>query len=283
MRLEMARLAFSGMENAQVLDIEIKRGGKSYTSDTLSQLREIYPDDELYLLMGTDMYSTLDKWYNVEDILTKAVPAVFARQENEAQAIEHKSHVYRKKFGVDTRIIKADVCPISSSQLRQELPERLGTEYLQKQVYDYILVNRLYGVKPNFDHLRFAAYRMLDNKRIPHVAGCEQEAVRLALRWGEDVDSAREAAILHDITKRCDGKEQLLLCEKYGIITDNVEKQEHKLLHSKTGAAVARELFAVSDEVFGAIQCHTTGKPDMTLLEKIIYMADYIEPNRDFD
>ena len=56
-----------------------------------------------------------------------------------------------------------------------------------------------------------------------------------------------------------------------------------KLLHAKTGAALARDLFNISDEVYDAIRWHTTGKPDMTLLEKIIYMADYIEPNRDFD
>ena len=283
MRLEMVRLAFERMDNTRVLDLEIIREGKSYTSETLEQIRQMYPDDELYLLMGTDMYCTLDQWYNAEKILSAAVPAVFERGENESMAIEHKSHVYRKHFAVQTRKIKADICPVSSSQIREELPRRLGTEYLQRPIYDYILKHRLYGVRPNFDHLRFAVYQMLDDRRTRHVAGCEQEAVRLALRWGEDVELAREAAILHDITKRCDAQEQLRLCEKYAIITDSVERREYKLLHAKTGAAVARDLFAVSDPVHDAIAWHTTGKPDMTLLEKIIYMADYIEPNRSFE
>ena len=74
----------------------------------------------------------------------------------------------------------------------------------------------------------------------------------------------------------------MILCQKYGIINDNAEEHNFKLLHAKTGAAVARAQFGVSDEVYNAIRWHTTGKPDMTLLEKIIYMADYIEPNRDF-
>lgn len=75
----------------------------------------------------------------------------------------------------------------------------------------------------------------------------------------------------------------MILCRKYGIINDNAEEENVKLLHAKTGAALARDLFNISDEVYDAIRWHTTGKPDMTLLEKIIYMADYIEPNRDFD
>ena len=95
-------------------------------------------------------------------------------------------------------------------------------------------------------------------------------------------DAAAEAGILHDITKKLSLDEQLILCGKYGIINDNAEKNNVKLLHAKTGAAEARDLFGVSDAVYGAIRWHTTGKPDMTLLEKIIYLADYIEPNRDF-
>lgn len=76
--------------------------------------------------------------------------------------------------------------------------------------------------------------------------------------------------------------EQLILSEKYGIINDTYETANVKLMHAKTGAALARDLFNISDRVYSAIRWHTTGKPDMTLLEKIIYMADYIEPNRDF-
>ncbi len=73
------------------------------------------------------------------------------------------------------------------------------------------------------------------------------------------------------------------MCRKYGIINDTSEEENVKLLHAKTGAALARDLFNISDEVYDAIRWHTTGKPDMNLLEKIIYMADYIEPNRDFE
>ena len=115
------------------------------------------------------------------------------------------------------------------------------------------------------------------------VLGCEAEAVRLAERWGEDVGDAAEAGILHDITKKLEKPEQLLLCGKYGIMVDAIEKESSKLLHAKTGAFLARERFGVSERVRDAIYWHTTARPGMTLLEKIIYMADYIEPNRDFE
>ena len=75
---------------------------------------------------------------------------------------------------------------------------------------------------------------------------------------------------------------QLELCEKYSIELDELEQKALKLLHSKTGAAIARDVFGVDDEIYSAIWYHTTGRADMTKLEKIIYLADYIEPTRDF-
>ena len=132
------------------------------------------------------------------------------------------------------------------------------------------------------DELRPVALSYLKPKRMPHVLGTEQEAVRLAEPLRRGRDKARIAALLHDCTKKLDMPEQLALCAQYGIELDELEQKALKLLHSKTGAAIARDVFGVDDEVYDAIWYHTTGKPDMTLLEKIIYLADYIEPSRDF-
>ena len=98
-----------------------------------------------------------------------------------------------------------------------------------------------------------------------------------------DPELARHAAILHDCTKYLGLEDQLHLCEKYCIELDSLERQAVKLLHSKTGACIAKYVFGEPDEVYEAIFWHTTGKADMTLLDKVLYMADYIEPNRDFD
>ena len=77
-------------------------------------------------------------------------------------------------------------------------------------------------------------------------------------------------------------EEQLALCRQYGIRLDELEQRALKLLHAKTGAAIARDLFGVDDEIYSAIYWHTTGHANMTLLEKIMYLADYIEPTRNF-
>ena len=154
-------------------------------------------------------------------------------------------------------------------------------------MYGYVLREHLYGTHKALtgltpDELRPIAMSYLKPKRMPHVLGTEQEAVRLVRRYGGDETQARIAALLHDCTKKLDMAQQLALCEKYGIMLDELAQKALKLLHSKTGAAIARDVFGVEDAVYDAILYHTTGKPDMTRLEKIIYLADYIEPTRDF-
>ena len=279
-RLEMVRMAFSCIDCAEISDMEIIRDGVSYTVDTVENIASLFPGAELFLLMGTDMAETFENWKDSGRILEKVTPAVFGRGKETGTFFED----IRRKFKNKVKIIRNKAVETSSTILRESLISRGGTEYFVPQVYSYIIKNKLYGAKPDFDWLRTQAYLMLNKaSRIRHVAGCEEEAVRLARRWGADVNLAREAAILHDITKKYELDDQLILCEKYGIMLDNVEKSEYKLLHAKTGAAVACDEFGVQDEVYNAIFRHTTGSCDMTLLEKIIYIADYIEPNRDFE
>ena len=92
---------------------------------------------------------------------------------------------------------------MSSSDMRALLTERRGAEELDGEVYARIIQKRDYGAKPELAWLRERAYKFLKPSRVPHVAGCEREAVKLAERWGEDAGDAAEAGILHDITKNC--------------------------------------------------------------------------------
>ena len=130
--------------------------------------------------------------------------------------------------------------------------------------------------------IKAVAVSHLKYKRVPHVLATEQEAIRLAERYGEDVTKARIAALLHDTTKKLDMEEQMALCRKYDIPLDELEQRALKLLHAKTGAAIARDVYGVDDDIYTAIFWHTTGHAHMTRLEKIIYLADYIEATRDF-
>ncbi len=282
-RMEMTKIAFSGIHCASVEDFEIVNGGMSYTVNTLRHFKKLFPEDDLYLLMGTDMYITLDTWHESGDILSLAMPVVFARKDGEYGAIHDKAAELSAKYGAKARIVTLDAYEASSSQIREMLKNGGGRELLDKNVYAYIIKHRLYGALPELEWLREESYSYHKAKRIPHVKGCEATAAYLAGKWGADVESAREAGILHDITKKLGLGEQLILCGEYGILIDDLERKSEKLLHSKTGAAFACDFFGISDEVYEAIRWHTTGKADMTTLEKVLYMADYIEPTRCFD
>ena len=292
-RLEMTRLAAEQLglgDKVRVLDVELKREGRSYTSDTLKALREQYPEDELWLLMGTDMFLTLQAWHTPEEILSLAGIAAFGRTEADTEELFSAQRDYLYRTYPQARIFTLTipgVVDVSSTELRALLGRGEGANLLPPAVYGYILRNHLYGTDVNLksltlSQLRPVALSYLKYKRIPHVLGTEQEAIRLATRYGADVEKARVAALLHDCTKKLDMPEQLALCRQYGIELDELEQKALKLLHAKTGAAIAREVFGVDDEIYRAIWWHTTGHADMTLLEKIIYLADYIEPSRDF-
>ena len=281
-RFKMAQLAFRNVPSCEVTDIELRRQGESYTIDTVRELEQMYPGAQFYLIVGTDMYLSLTTWCESDALLRRITPAVALR----TPGMEPETAAEAERlagFGVSTEVVRNNTIEISSSQLREALSSRNWTYHLDYLVYSFIIERGLFGAKPDFDWLRLEAYKLLDEGRIRHVAGCEGEAVRLAIRWGADVDEAREGAILHDITKRLNHKEQLLLCKRYGIELDDFMRAVPKLLHGYTAAELSGERFNVSDTVKAAVKWHTTGHKDMTLLEKIIYLADYIEPNRRFD
>ncbi len=283
-RLELTRLAAEEIPGAEVSDFEVSRGAApSYTATTAEYFRGEYPDARIVLLIGTDMFLSFEKWFDFERLLKLVELAVFPRDKGDLERIESFAGHMRRSYGAKVTVIDKYPLPMASSEVREKLPQRLGRDMVPEQVYARIIQKRYYGAKPELEWLRGQAGKLLNPKRVPHVLGCESEAVKLAARWGEDAGDAAEAGILHDITKRLDTAEQLILCEKYGIILDTLEKESSKLLHAKTGAMLAEDLFGVSPRVRDAIFWHTTARAGMTLLEKIIYMADYIEPTRDFD
>ena len=282
-RLLLTKLAFADVPRAEVTDLELHREGKSYTATTVEQLLAQYPEAEMYLAMGTDMLLSFEEWYRFRFLLETLTLAVFVRSEGEeAEMLRHAEYL-KQQYGARIIPLRHEPKAMSSRDIRDMLCRRMGASFLPEAVYARIIANGDYDAKPELYWLREKSYALLKPSRVAHVVGCESEAVKLAMKWGEDPENAAEAAILHDITKKLSLSEQLILCDKYGIINDTVEEHNVKLLHAKTGAAMAKELFNISNEVYEAIRWHTTGKTDMTLLEKIIYMADYIEPNRDFE
>lgn len=289
-RLAMTDLAAQAVgPMAEASDMELRREGKSYTLDTVRALREQYPKARLYLLMGTDMFLTFHLWRDPGEIAKLCTLCAFGRSEKDAEELFAVQRAFlAERFSAEIiTLALPHVVDISSTRLREELRQGRGQEYLDPAVYGLILREGLYGVERDLknlslDDLRAASLSMLKHSRVPHVLGAEETAAKLASRWGEAEETARRAALLHDCTKRLSVEQHLALIRQYHIPLDKEEQDEAKLYHAVTGAAVAKHVFGVSPEIESAIRWHTTGKADMTTLEKIIYLADYIEPTRDF-
>ncbi len=286
-RLAMLELAAADFDKIEVCDIEVKREGKSYTVDTLRALQEQYPGDELTLLMGTDMFLSFLSWREPEEIMKLARLAVFCRGERgelpklEAQKLQLES------LGAKATLIHNPVTAISSTDLRRLLIFGCAGPFLPAGVGDYIREHGLYGVDKDrknltMEELEDEVVSLLNPNRVAHVLGCRDCAVELARLYGENEVDAARAGLLHDITKAIDGPLQLTLCAEYGIILDKFSQEYPKTLHAMTGSLVADRIFGENEAVVSAICHHTTGRADMTTLEKIIYVADYVEANRNF-
>ena len=286
-RLEMLRIAAADCPRLEVSELELHREGPSYTYETILALKERYPDAQLILLMGTDMFLSFHTWKNPEIILENASLGVFYRGEKgEAAAIEER-RAQMEQQGHTVYPVKNEVVNISSTQMRRLLAFRCAGEFLPEGVLDYIRENRLYDTRTDWknlpmEELEQVVIRLLNPNRVAHVLGCRDTAVALARHWGANETDAARAGILHDITKAIDGPLQLTLCDAYGKILSDFSKRYPKTLHALTGSLVAQRIFGENEAVVSAIEHHTTGKADMNLLETIIYVADYMEPNRNF-
>ena len=131
-------------------------------------------------------------------------------------------------------------------------------------------------------YIRRRLKKKMDEDRFEHTIGVAYTSVCLAMRYGEDLHKAELAGLLHDCAKCIPNKKKLKMCSQHHISVSEFEQEHPFLLHAKLGAYVAKAKYDVTDEnILSAITWHTTGKPEMTLLEKIVYIADYIEPKRD--
>ena len=286
-RLQMLQMTFAGEEKTEISDVELRRGGISYTYDTVAQIRDAYPQAELTLLVGTDMLLSFDRWYRFKELLSEVTLAVCYRGDK-----EEKSRILKKKeeleqHGADIVLMENPVIPISSTQLRRMMAFDCAGEYLPESIRRYILENGLYSTRRDFrnlpmEELEQVVISLLKPNRVAHVLGCRDTARKLAKIWGADETDAARAGLLHDITKALSGPLQLSLCRTYGVQLNEFSSKNPKTLHALTGSLVAERIFGENPAVVAAICSHTTGKADMNTLEKIIYVADYMEPNRDF-
>ena len=281
-RVKMCELLFSE-DCFTVSDIEMKREGKSYTVDTLTELKKIYPDDELFLIIGSDMLLSFDRWYRYEDILSMATLCV-ATRENEIST-ETLSDYAETKLGLsEGAYILSEMSPMvcSSTEVRNMVKKgsdlsAVLTESVAEHIRNYDLYSEVY---PEYKAL---LRELLDDYRYIHSLGVAESARELAALYGYDEDKAYKAGLLHDVMKNATKDYQLQIMEKGGIILSQAEKNNPKLWHAMAGECYLRDEMGITDEeLLGAVRYHTTGKAGMNLLEKIVYIADYISKERNY-
>lgn len=136
-------------------------------------------------------------------------------------------------------------------------------------------------MKYNMDYMKEIVKENLDAIRYEHTMGVMYTAAAMTMRYDVDLQKALVAGLLHDCAKCISTNEKISLCEEHGIIISESERKNPSLLHAKLGAFFAEEKYGVKEnDILEAITYHTTGRPKMTLLDKIVFIADYIEPNR---
>lgn len=276
-RRRMAELCAREIPGAQALDIELRREGKSYTVDTVRELRQHFPEDTLWLVVGDDMLESFGRWREPAEIARLCRLAAVQRAPEKAADIQRAAERLRDEIGAQVDIIQNAVLPLSSTQYRAGGPPGM----LLPAVTDYIEDNGLYRPRPALDDIRARVAGALSPHRLRHTLGVEQEAACLAAIWDEDEYDARLAALLHDSTRELSLQKQLNLLEKYDIINEYDLDEYPQLLHALSGAAAARECGA-SRAVARAVASHTLGAVNMSCLGKIIFIADATEPGRSY-
>lgn len=260
-RYWMACLAAEGLEGIRVLDIELTRAGKSYTIDTVLQLKKRRPQDAFYVIIGSDLLVDLTTWHRVEELLRLTAIAGVKRQ-GQSDGDEEAAKRMSAAYGATIELLDISIPPVSSTLVRERVYRALPIDGLvPSAVETYIYEEGLY-VPDDIRRMQENCRAALNSNRYRHTMGVVRTAIALAARYGADAKKARLAALLHDCARG----------EDHGALS-----------HAAAGERLARTRYGVTDEeVLRAIRLHTTSDRGATLLDKIIYVADMVEPNRDF-
>lgn len=270
-RFCMAAEEFRG-EPFIISDLE-QKGETAYTCETLLKLKEMYPADELYLIIGGDSMRELAAWKNPQKIADSAKIIVVSRGEGRTEE-ESAAREFSKKYGADISFCGTAMPDVSSTTLRSLLEFDMDTsEFLEEKVAEYIKKNGLYS---RYKHLTQKLQKYLDDEKYFHsvyVAAMGDKIARALKLSPEDRERVYTACILHDCGKQMTAED----AARYGFAVYK------KVMHGFLGEAVARADFGITDSgVLEAIRYHTTSAPDMSLISKIVAVADFTEDSREY-
>ena len=286
-RLEMTEGISSSKEYYKTIDYEVRRTEISYSYETLAFLRATYPNNTFYFIVGADSLFALEKWKNTELFLNECILiATYREGIYNKDDIQQKIDTLTRKYKANIRLLEMPLIPISSHKVREYV--RVGMcedvkQYLFADTLAYIEKYDLYkgNAMQKLEDIKLDLEQALPQKRYDHSIGVMYTAAALAMHYNVNIDDAMLAGLLHDGAKQLSLEEMLDLSKKQDVMISVFEEKNLELLHSKIGAILAETKYNVKNSyILEAIRCHTTGKPNMSTLDKIIFLADFIEPGR---
>lgn len=283
-RMDMVELALEPYPSFRISNIEMLREGFSYTADTVLVLKEMYPDQEICFIIGADSLHDMDGWYKPQ-LIFDHVHILFAPRfpTNQKEDFDCRDMLI-EKYHARIDAIEMQSMDISSKDIVSRIQQGETVEkLLPKEIISYIKERSMFQEKYNYSvqEIQKIIQKDMPENRFFHTLGVANTAACLAMQYRADFRKARLAGLLHDCAKCIEDKELLMQCKKNGIEISKTEEAQPSLLHGKFGAYIAKTTFFIEDsDILNAITFHTTGRPNMSLLEKIIFIADYIEPGR---
>ena len=256
-RMEMARLAAAGCEGAFACALEVDRAGVTYTLDTLRQLRQMNPDTEWYYLIGADTLDVLDTWREFGEVAKLCTFAVNGRAEEDASVARMRA--LEERYGARFVNLPFHGPDVSSTQVRERVAEgRSAAGLVPEPVAAYIRANGLYLCAKSKAQILDILRSELKPGRFRHTLGVAETAKRLAERYGVERALAREVPD-----------------------ADAAELAADRVVHAPAGSVMAYRRFGVRDaSILSAIRKHTLGAAEMSAMDALIYVADFVEPNR---
>jgi len=292
-RLDMLAAAVAGDNRLAVDDCELRRGGVSYTVDTIEDIVARYlPDGKPALIIGDDLAADFPKWRDSKRILELADIVIVRRKKNAGGNTKVNLYPYAHT------LLNNDIMDISSQEIRLKIKQGLDWRSLVPAGARAIIEDRrLYGCSGNIQRddgqdctrsvilrVEEEARRMLTTERFLHSRNTALLAYDLCLRFNINPMMGYLAGIAHDLAKQMDSKLLFRFAKDDGMPITELEKEKPNLLHGRVAAVLLNEQFCINNEdVLEAVAFHTLGKENMSPLAKVIYIADKVEVSRNID
>lgn len=282
-RMRMAALAAGGHPGLVASDMEIRRMGTTYTVDTLTLLSVEQPDVEWVYIVGADTLNKLDTWKEFARVSRLCTFAAVARPGCDEALTELRAKALSECYGTRVVILPVSGPKISSTQVRRRVAEGLPIDdIVPSSVADYIRQNGLYLCDYSEAQILELLRGHLTYRRFTHTLGVADTAQRLAPICGVDPMRARLAGLLHDCAKSMPLDQMRALVTAHMPDLDKEELDTRAILHAPAGMVVAHDAFGVRDpQILSAIRKHTVGDGEMSAMDALIYVADFIEPGRE--